>query len=339
MIRYPCSLVRMTTPETYTIQQVAPDNFSVLLPLMQDCFGIDTDVSYFQWKYTQNPAGNFIGFVAVADTTGEIGAYYGVIPELFNCQGQRQVVYQSCDTMTHSRHRRRGLFQLLAVHCYNHLRNHDQLFVYGFGGGQSTPGFVKFGWRHIFDVAYYFYPRQLLLLDLPQLFSQANRLAPVHDYTQLSDLLLKSNQGTPVHALKEVAQFSWRLANPRHHYQTLAYTDAKGHFAGYVVFYIEDQKIFLFDYFSETSQAERTLFSALKSTLRVDSTLKGIVTLCQPNNSFSQSLKRNWFIRNTFSKGPLRETIPFIFYADAPTMDRMGNVGSWAVNAYDNDAL
>ncbi|MFD2720962.1 GNAT family N-acetyltransferase [Hymenobacter monticola] len=329
----------MSTTETYTIQQVAPENFDVLLPLMQDCFGIDTNVSYFHWKYTQNPAGNFIGFVAVADSTGEIGAYYGVIPELFSVQGKRQVIYQSCDTMTHSRHRRRGLFQLLAVHCYNYLRAHGQLFVYGFGGGQSTPGFIKFGWRHIFDIAYYFYPRQMRLLDLPQLFANANKVVPVHDHAQLADLLLKSNRGTAVHALKEVAQFSWRLANPRHAYQTLAYADASGKFTGYVVYYVEDQKVFLFDGFAESRQAERALFGALKALLRADGSLRGIVSLCQPGQRFSQSLTRNWFVRNTFSKGPLRETIPFILYADTATMDDIGNANAWAINAYDNDAL
>src|SRR5690606_12957074 len=67
-----------------------------------------------------------------------------------------RIIYQSCDTMTHSLHRRKGLFKLLANHCYSYLRNKNELFIIGFGGDESTPGLIKFGWQEIFKFQYIF---------------------------------------------------------------------------------------------------------------------------------------------------------------------------------------
>lgn len=329
----------MEVKETYAIKQVGAENFELLIPLMLDCFGIDTNIAYLTWKYTHNPAGSFVGFVAVADSSGEIGAYYGVIPELFSIHGQRRVVYQSCDTMTHSRHRRRGLFQLLAVHCYTYLREQGQgqFFIYGYGGGQSTPGFIKFGWRHLFDVAYFSYPRQLVWLDLGRLTAPRGRVTTVTDYAPLAALLLASNAATPVRSLKEVEQFAWRLSNPRHRYQTLMHTGPDGQPDGYLVFYTESDKIFLFDFFAHNRPAERALFRAVKKGLMPG--MKGIVALSQQNTPLAQALGRNLFVVNPLKRGPLHEKIPFIFYADEATMDAEAPPARWAIGAYDNDAL
>lgn len=106
---------------------------------------MDVDIGYFRWKFLENPSGTFFGFVAVEINSGEIGAYYGVIPERWYVDGVETVIYQSCDTMTHSQHRRLGLFQMLALHCYTELRKQGSLFIIGFSGKQSTPGFTKFG--------------------------------------------------------------------------------------------------------------------------------------------------------------------------------------------------
>ena len=61
---------------------------------------------------------------------------------------ERRCIYQSCDTLTNSGHRRKGLFQLLARHTYPAAQAADPCFsALGFGGPTSTPGFVKMGWQ------------------------------------------------------------------------------------------------------------------------------------------------------------------------------------------------
>src|SRR4051812_22084903 len=104
----------------YSIRKLNENEFHLLIPVMQDCFGLNFDVSYFKWKFVDNPAGFVVGFIAEA-SNGEVAAYYGVIPELYSIEGKETTIYQSCDTMTHSRHRRKGLFQKLALHCYDYL--------------------------------------------------------------------------------------------------------------------------------------------------------------------------------------------------------------------------
>lgn len=329
----------MTPAETYTIRPIDAANFQLLLPLMQDCFGIDTDLDYFRWKYVQNPAGSVVGFVAVADSNGEVGAYYGAIPELFERHGQREVVYQSCDTMTHSRHRRRGLFQLLAVHCYNYLRDQGQghFFVYGYGGAQSMPGLLKFGWRYLFDVAYFFYPRQFALLDVGRWLAPTGRITTTTDYGSIADLLLRSNAQAKVRSLKEVPQFAWRLSNPRHQYETLASHGINGQPDGYLVFYRESNKLFLFDFYADNRAAEKALFRTLKGKLEPH--MKGIVALHQEDTPLTQALRRNLFMVNNFGRGPMHEKIPFTFYADEATTNADLAPALWSIGAYDNDAL
>ena len=94
----------------YKFEKLDSTRFDVLIPLMQDCFGMETSVDYFKWKFMENPAGHFVGFIATHEETGEVAAYYGVIPEDYLIKGEHRKIYQSCDTMTHSRHRRKGLF-------------------------------------------------------------------------------------------------------------------------------------------------------------------------------------------------------------------------------------
>ena len=141
--------------EQYTIHRLEKDNFDCLIPLMQDCFGMEVDIHYFKWKYIDNPDGFVRGYFAQS-SSDEIAAYYGVIPQMISYFGKDKLIYQSCDTMTHSKHRRKGLFQLLAKHCYGELEKENNLFVIGFGGSESTPGFLKFGWKHLFNCKNYF---------------------------------------------------------------------------------------------------------------------------------------------------------------------------------------
>ena len=49
----------------YHIKRIGAADFPMLIPLMKDCFGMDVNIDYFHWKYIDNPAGHFIGFVAI----------------------------------------------------------------------------------------------------------------------------------------------------------------------------------------------------------------------------------------------------------------------------------
>lgn len=326
----------MSNKPTYDIQQIGTREFDVLIPLMKDCFGLDINTDFFRWKYQQNPSGEFIGFIAVSEQN-EIGAYYGVIPETYIVDGEVKVIYQSCDTMTHSAHRRRGLFQLLANHCYDYLRRQGKLFVVGFGGAMSLPGFIKFGWRAVTSVQQVFYPRAFATLHIAG-SNTRYKIEPVADVTLLDELLQKSNSRTQIHSLKNARTFGWRISNPLNVYQLYAAIGENGEVAGYICYYISRGKIYLFDTYSIDKAAEKQLVSKVKKELTTQK-LKGIQTLCSRNSYLFEMLTRNGFISSPFKKWPERLSQPIIFYSTEENMQRYSSPAVWNFTPFDHDTL
>ncbi|MCB9446964.1 MAG: GNAT family N-acetyltransferase [Flavobacteriales bacterium] len=315
----------------YTIHKLERENFPLLIPLMQDCFGMEVDITYFEWKFKDNPSGFAEGFYA-KDEKGEVAAYYGVIPETYVINGEKRVIYQSCDTMTHSNHRRKGLFRMLAMHCYDLLREQNKLFIIGFGGGESTPGFLKFGWKEIFKVRYYFYPKLLTGLSGRD-FSMVEE---VSDLGVIEHLTLKSNEHAQIHSFKNKEIFCWRTSNPLHVYKTIAVKDGS-EYCSYLTYYKQKDKLILFDFYADPSGKGRQLFNYLKAAMGKDT--KGIVAFLQENSLQSRLLKKYGFIRNPFNRGPLHERVPFIFYASENEMEQFDKSTFWAIHSFDHDAL
>lgn len=314
----------------YFIQKLESGQFELLLPLMKDCFGMDVDEDYFRWKFLDNPAGAFIGFVAVDEGSGEVAAYYGAIPEQYVIDGQRRTIFQSCDTMTHSRHRRRGLFQKLAVHCFHYLRERKELFVIGLSGAMSTPGFLKFGWAAPFAFANLFVPRVLCHFSKPQ--SKVERIGDLADL----GLLIPRNETSRIYSFRDMVHLKWRYSNPRRETICSGYRN-EGELEGYISHYEMGDKFFLFDFVFTTDRSRRALISHLKRQV-IDSGKRGIVAFCQQGHHTERSLRRSGFLKNPFGRGPLHERTPFIFYAEDEVMAEFAKPECWSITSYDHDA-
>lgn len=320
----------------YEIKRIGAEDFSILVPLMKDCFGMEVNINYFHWKYIDNPAGHFIGFIAIEPVSKEIGAYYGVIPQRFIIDGMEQTVYQSCDTMTHSKHRRLGLFKMLALECFRFLKEENKLFIIGFGGAQSTPGFIKFGWKHIFDFRYYFKPALLCKLSLSRSFKD-DHFAEVKDTGVLKSFLKSLPNPAAINAPGNAEHIRWRTRNPNYDYHIISYNGHAG-IEGYAIYYIQKSKMILFDFAFGTKKAEKALLWYLSKSV-VKNNFKGIISFCQEAGTQSRILKRNWFIINPFKKGPLSEKTPFIFFAPEMAMNKFSSPLNWQITSYDHDAL
>ena len=319
------------TQDRYSIRRIGQDDFDLLLPLMKNCFGMDVDIEYFRWKYTKNPAGSFIGFIAEdQEVDGQVGAYYGVIPQRFNFQGQERTIFQSCDTMTHSDHRRRGLFKTLALKCYSTLESEGKLFVIGFGGGQSTPGFLKFGWKHVFDFRYLFKPTLLL----PRKQDIGFKEVDLDTFLQ-SPGIYRHKEIDGIYASRGEAHARWRLSNPLHEYRFIISEDDP---SSYVVYYVQEDKVMLFDFHfgskKKTKQAMRFLGTECHQRK-----LKGVVAFCQEGGADYKVLRESGFMLNPFKRGPLSLVVPFIFYSSDSEMERWNSQEHWQVRTYDHDAL
>ena len=314
--------------EEYRIEKLAVDRFELLIPLMKDCFGINVNIDYFKWKFIDNPSGQFVGFVAFHQKSNELAGYYGVIPEEYSIFNKRKIIFQSCDTMTSSKHRRKGLFQKLASHCYQFLEENHELNVIGFGGEQSTPGFIKLGWKHLFDVKYLFVPKLFCFTSVFSNFKDV-RIVKAEEVYHLNQQKGDAN----IHSFRTLEQFKWRLNNPLHPCITVKYKDDS-----YLSYYFSDGKIFLFDFYFSTTFSGRKLVNYLKKEV-LKNKAKGIITLAQYNSPFFIQLHKRGFFHNPFSKGPLNTKIPFIFLTQENGIIDFSNSSNWNVSPYDHDSL
>jgi len=324
----------------YKIEKLQPEEFNLLIPLMKDCFGMDVNIDYFRWKYLQNPVGELIAFVAKAEND-QLVAFEGLIPEKYSLFGETKIVYQSVDTMTHSQHRRKGLYQKVAFAGYEYLKQHSNLFVLGFGGKQSAPALYKFGWKSLFDVQFYFKTYQQIYLQnifrtnsgKPYIIKPANDLNEIIPIIQLNYSKKKINKFINFELLK------WKLGNPRFKYQTIGIY-SKNKIEGYLIFYIQKNKIMLFDANFETEQSicEKCMFRWLDKQVLTNH-YNGIVTFSQNNIPYSKTLKRNGFIVNNLGIGPLKQKLPFMVYAENGTFEKINNPKLWAVTPTYHDSF
>ncbi|MCW5913358.1 MAG: GNAT family N-acetyltransferase [Chitinophagaceae bacterium] len=323
----------MNINNEYEIKELKDGDFYVLIPLMEDCFGRTSNSEYFKWKYVDNPSGYVVGYYAKHRSTGEIAAYYGVIPETYLIKGKETIIYQSCDTMTHSKHRRKGLFKALAFHCYEELRKKNSLFIIGFSGKMSTPGFIKFGWIQVSSLQNYFIPR----LFSP--FYKSKDLSNIKNISNYEDIshLLNHKYDVPNISVRAPLIYNWRISNPRYNYSTIAYKSNKG-YTSYITYNISDRKVNIIDFFYEKKDEFKKLLGYLFSS-HAQKDLRGIVALVQQDSIFSNKLKKVGFLSNPFNFGPLSYKTPFIFYSTEDNMKSFNNNSDWALTGFDYDSV
>ena len=311
----------------YSLEQLTPEHFDELAPLMLDAFGEKVGATFFRWKYLENPAGAAIGNIARSNETGEIVAFYGMIPELYRWGDEVRTVYQSCDTMTHSRHRRRGLFQKLALETYRQGREKDSNFLaYGFGGPTSTPGFLKMGWSVAFEVRFRFRPFPLTLI--PRWHRRPRPTAsPIEQ--ALIDLICRASGERPTSAVRTAEFVRWRLSNPLRHYLAIADGDR-----AYAIFHRAGGALFLFDFWEREPGLGRAVWNDVRAASAKPMS-KGVLTFCQPGIDFDRQMRTLWLLHNPFKSGPASLRTPFIVYGDKGDRDREDD---WAITPFDHDS-
>ena len=315
----------------YRIEPLNDAVFGELSPLMRDAFGDDVNASYFEWKYRGNPAGPAIGNIARDPSDGQIAAFYGMIPEVyrFGQTGKRRV-YQSCDTMTHSRHRRKGLFQTLALRTYEQALSDDpNFFAYGFGGPTSTPGFHKMGWRTLLELPNYFHPFPLTMLNL-----KGGDHRSVSHRDAVSDgliaMMMHSGPAEGSGVARDEQFLRWRLANPSRTYHYLIDADR-----AYAIFTASPGFLFLIDFWEAEAGMGRNVWDALRRKALSPRT-KGVLSMAAPGSDLAARLKRYSFFRNPFNRGPASGTTPYIAFGTAPLPDASEK---WQISPLDHDSF
>lgn len=326
------------TPE-YKIEQLNPDLFDELIPIMLDCFGKEVNIDYFKWKYLDNPAGKIVAFIA-RDAKNEIAAFYGVIPEKYYINNEVKTVFQSMDTMTHSSHRRKGLFKELANKTYDFLQSENMLFVIGFGGPTSTPGFIKFGWKNPFDLSYYF--KLSFQSKWQQLFLGSNKEVIIKENIkndQLADLIKKFTHSNPTISKYIYPEFiNWRLSNPNINYKTqVIFINEEA--IGYIIYHLVERDIYILHIGSKNDKHSIKYLSNQLNNLLLTSGKRGLITFAQKGSPYQLLLKHMRFIHNNTNYGPLKTKIPFIFFSDEIKMNQFYSPLNWNITPIDHDSF
>ena len=166
----------------YRIEKLSAENIRDLIPLYKLVFHETVSHEFLLKKYDTRAIGpDFIGFIAYTPN-GMAAAYYGVIACFFQLNGKKVIAAQSADTMTHPDHRKKGLFQNLALKTYALARDQGIKFVFGFPNQDSFPGFMKLNWQFQPDMLQVFtinaanFSYSRFLYRIPGLYSLYNNI-------------------------------------------------------------------------------------------------------------------------------------------------------------------
>ena len=120
------------------------NNISRYVNLYRKCFKnypIKKNERYFQWLYSENPIGNFIGIDAIEDDL-EIGQVGG-IPYEFNYRGKKIKILQSINVCVDQNYRGKKLFYEMATRLEQYAKKENFLFIIAIANQLATPA-----WQH-----------------------------------------------------------------------------------------------------------------------------------------------------------------------------------------------
>ena len=305
--------------KNFDFRLVNYDNLNEMVEMFRLCFNLTPPASYFDWKFLNNPAGKAVGFVAYHE--GEVAGFYGVIPEEFVAGGERTIIYQSMDTMTHPDYQRQGLFTNLARKTYEHLIEKDgEVFIIGFPGLTSHPGFVKkLEWKDIALIDYIFLNRTVF--KFKNLFKKDFGLSfeKIRKFDRSFESYFNNKTyetGKILHRLDE-SFLNWRLAdNPLFDYEIVKLSEA-GEIIGFLVYKLDEKNRCFIHHidFAEESLFEK-YFTAICEYLFEASRSNFLFTFEPTQHVLVKACQKNWFIKNPFSKGPFSYKPPLIGFSN-----------------------
>jgi len=141
----------------YNSERLSDHSYNKIQVLYKDAFQIDYSIDFIAKKYDTSMFGlKNVGMLA-SSKTGEPAAYYGVFPVVLRYNSIDYIIAQSGDTMTSTKHRKKGLFVQLAQETYELSHKLGIKAVFGFPNKFSFPGFKKrLNWEFA-DSMYNFY--------------------------------------------------------------------------------------------------------------------------------------------------------------------------------------
>ncbi len=325
----------------FTFKKYDFKNTEILSNIYKECFGVNKDVEYFEWKYKLNPAGKAIGFIA--EHEGEVAAFYGVIPETYIVNGKTTTFYQSMDTMTLPKYQRKGLFVKLAKLTYEYLENiNKELSIIGFPGETSYGGFVtKLNWRVLIKLNYVFLHKNLFKLNRIVKNETTFKVDRVDDFDERFDVYFNQRQPSikPIHKLLHRNELNWRYAAySRNRYVKLRVM-FEDEIVGFVVYTTDDKNRVFLNCIDFVNISGNSKLLKMVMLYIFDNTKATYIYTLQPNEiSLRNNLKRMGFVKNRADFGPFSYKTPIILYGTKEYNDvDIFNVNNWNLQPYLRD--
>lgn len=246
---------------TRTVRAYRSGDRSDFLSLYNTVFGHDRSAEWFHWKYETNPFVDHVPIVVATANDRVVGCRSFFALEM-SVDGEHRLALQPCDTMVHSDHRRRGLFDRMNELALERYVDGDPSFCFNFPNEQSKPGNEKYGWRPLGTVAMHYRPQnpvtvaialsaadrsrqdgetQLTAAEraLAEAITTAHRTCDRVLTRSRPDVRVCRHETPPYAALESIYRrsipdgihtarterfYRWRLANPVHRYVTYTAT-------------------------------------------------------------------------------------------------------------------
>jgi hypothetical protein len=167
-------IISNTENSEYVITRLNKDNLKDLAILHSEVYSIPVSNDYFFKKYDTAYTGiENVGYI-VYNRENRPVAYYGVIPCFVRYKNEVILAAQSADTMTHPKHRYKGMFVELSNKTFDLCRELNIRLVFGFPNQNSYHGAVnKLGWKMTEKMSCFIIPVKCLPVGS---LSEKNRL-------------------------------------------------------------------------------------------------------------------------------------------------------------------
>jgi hypothetical protein len=176
----------------YNLESFDESHYSKFKILYRNAFGKTISIDECKRRFDTKARGlEFVGFIALQGANGMAVAFYGVFPLKIKTGQSVMLAAISGDTMTHSQHRKKGLFLRLAAMTFEKCRKLGIVLVFGFPNNQSYYGFTRhLGWQHSNDLTEWNFSFRFKISPVHKLLKHATFLRPL--FTAYARLLLNN---------------------------------------------------------------------------------------------------------------------------------------------------
>ena len=161
----------MSDHHNYIFEQVSKKHYPSLQQLFLNAFHQTVSIAEIERRYNTTELGAAqIGFIAFDAESGEPASHFGVLTLKIIDKGRVLLAAQNADVMTHSKHRKRGLFTKLSGFTCELCRERGMELLYSSPNKYSYHGLVHSSkWAHLEDIIRYDLKLKIKTIPLPKI--------------------------------------------------------------------------------------------------------------------------------------------------------------------------